>query len=81
MLSKYFTLILTFNLILLESRHLLGFYCIAFLVYDILLLPLILTPSFSCPLSEENAVGMNNKIITLNNLIIVISKTPPFCMK
>ena len=59
MLTKYLTLILTFFFISLESRDLLGFYCIASIVYDItLFLPLILTPSFSSPVVEENAVGV-----------------------
>ena len=49
MLPKYFTLILTFYLISRESRGLLGFYCRAFIVHNIMLLTFILTPSFSSP--------------------------------
>ena len=37
MLLKYLTLIFTFYLISLESRDLLGFYCRASIVYDIML--------------------------------------------
>ena len=48
-----------FYLISLESRDLLGFYCGASIVYDIMLvLTLILTPSFSSPILEGNAVGV-----------------------
>ena len=49
---------LTFYLISPERRDLLCFYCRASIVYNIMLLTLILTPSFSSPLSEENAVGV-----------------------
>ena len=45
-------------LILLERRDLLGFYCRASIVYSIMLLALILTPSFSSPLSKENVIGV-----------------------
>ena len=48
MLPKYLTLILTFYLISLESRDLLGFYCA--------LLTLISAPIFGSPILEENAV-------------------------
>ena len=41
-----------------ESRDLLGFYCGASIVYNIMLLKLILTPSFSNPILEKNAVGV-----------------------
>ena len=54
-----FLLFQRFYLISLESRDLLGFYCIASIVYDIMLfLTLILTPSFSSPIFEGNAVGV-----------------------
>ena len=43
MLPKYFTLILMFYLISPESRDLLGFYCRASIVYNIMLLTLTLT--------------------------------------
>ena len=43
--------------ILPESRDLLGFYCRASTIYNIMLLTLILILNFSCPLSKENAVG------------------------
>ena len=56
MLPKYLHLFLRFYSILLESRDLLGFYCRASTVYNIMLLALTL--NFSCPLSEENAVGV-----------------------
>ena len=62
MLPKYFTLISTF-LFDCESRDLLGFYCRASIVYNMLLF-LILTPSCSSPISEENAVGMRNDTFT-----------------
>ena len=55
MLPKYFTLILRFYLTSPESRDLLGFYCKASVVYDIVLLTFILTPSLSSPMLEENA--------------------------
>ena len=64
MLPKYFTLILTFYLISLESRDLLGFYCRTSIAYNIMLLTLILTPSFSSPILEENAVGVRNDTFT-----------------
>ena len=48
----------SFYLISPESRDLLGFYCRASIVYNIILLTLILTPSFSSPLLKENAVGV-----------------------
>ena len=52
MLLKYFT----FYLISPESRDLQGFY----LVYSVMFLTLILTPSFNSPILEENAVGVRN---------------------
>ena len=59
MLLKYLTLIFTFLFDFTESRDLLGFYCRASIVYDIMLfLTLILTPNFSSPILEENAVGV-----------------------
>ena len=58
MLSKYFTLILTFIFDFTWQYILPGFYCGASIVYNIMLLALILTPSFSSSLSEENAVGV-----------------------
>ena len=64
MLPKYFILILRFYLILPESRDLPGFYCRASLVYSIMLLAVIFTPSFISPLSEENTVGMRIQIHT-----------------
>ena len=60
MLPNYFTLILTFYLISPASRDLLGFYCRASIVYNIMLLTFILTPSFSSPILEENAVSVRN---------------------
>ena len=42
----------------------LGFYCRASIVYNIMLLTLILTPSFSSPILEENAVGVRNDTFT-----------------
>ena len=63
MLPKYFTWTFTF-LISPESRDLLGFYCRAFIVYNIMLLTLILTPSFSNPLLEENAVAVRIQFYT-----------------
>ena len=57
MLPKYFTLILTFfYCISPERRDLLGFYCRASIACNIILSTSILTPSFSSPILEENAV-------------------------
>ena len=53
-----------FYLISPERRDLLGFYCSAFMVYNIMLLTLILTPGFSNPLLEENAVGVRIQLYT-----------------
>ena len=64
MLPKYFTLISTSYLISPESRDLLGFHCRASTVYNIMLLTLILTPSFSSPILEENAVSVRNGTFT-----------------
>ena len=64
MLPKYFRLILTFYLISPESRDLLGFYCRASIVYNIMLLTFILTLSFSSPILEENAVSVRNDTCT-----------------
>ena len=64
MLPKYFTLSSTFYLIPLESRDLLRFYCRASIVYNVMLLTLVLTPSFSSPISEENPVGARNDTFT-----------------
>ena len=47
-----------------ESRDLLGFYCRVSIVHNIMLLTLILTPSFSSPILEENAVGVRNDTFT-----------------
>ena len=63
MLPKYFTWTFTF-LISPKSRDLLGFYCRAFIVHNIMLLTLILTPSFSNSLSEENAFGVRIQVYT-----------------
>ena len=53
-----------FYLISPESRDLLGFYCRAFIVYNIMLLTLILTASFSSPVLEDNAAGVRNYTFT-----------------
>ena len=47
-----------------ESRHLLGIYCRASMVYDIMLLTFMLTPNFSSPILEENAVSVRNDTCT-----------------
>ena len=60
MLPKYFTLILMFLYLFDFTWNLLGFYSRASIVYNIMLLTLILTPSFSSPILEENAVGVRN---------------------
>ena len=44
---------LRFYFILPESRDLLGFYCRASTVCNVMLLALILILNFSCPLSEK----------------------------
>ena len=66
MLLNYLTLISTFYLISPESRDLQGFYCRASIVYNIMLLTLILTPSFSSPILflEENAASVRNDTFT-----------------
>ena len=65
MLPKYFTLILTFLFFFSpESTDLQGFYCRASIVYNTILLTLILTPSFSSPILEENAAGARNDTFT-----------------
>ena len=64
MLPKYFTSIWRFYLISPESRDLLGFYCRASIVYNIMLLTLTLTPSFSSPILEKNKVGVRNDTFT-----------------
>ena len=42
----------------------LGFYCRASIAYNIMLLTFILTPSFSSPILEENAVSVRNDTCT-----------------
>ena len=74
MLPKYFTLTLKFYLILPESRNLLGFYCRACTVYNIMLLALILTPSFSSPILEENAVSVGNDTCTATSSQPLLNK-------
>ena len=63
MLPKYFTWTFMF-LISPESRDLLGFYCRASIVYNIMLLTLTLTPGFSSSLSEENTFGIRIQLHT-----------------
>ena len=51
----YFYVFISFYL---KVGDLLGFYCRPSTVYNIMFLDLILILYFSCPLSEENAVGV-----------------------
>ena len=88
MFLKYFTLILTFYLISPESRDFLGFCCRSSIVYNIMLLTLILTPSFRSSTSEENAVAVRNGTFTctatsslLLNRKIQVNKSKSFTMQ